>query len=934
MKKLLTIFMTIFFVNMGISCVSAEAEPVKIPGGNSLERITALGMLTGQISEKNVTRGEFAHMVSNMLKLSAVKYESETGMFKDIAKEDEIYGAAVLLASGGVIDTGYFEPDRPVTYSEAAKMVAAGLGYTPEANAKGGYPSGYIVTVQSRNIIKKAHVKRADAFLAAEEAADIISDAMTAPLMVSKNYGTNPEYTADKDRTALSEYHGISYTDAVIETIGDTAIADSRGVREERIKADGILYDVDGGVPNGFLGCRARIYYKTESDDVKEAVYAEIKDGQNFMLEITEDMIDSASGSSLLYEGENGRRKSIGLNGLKLVLNGRPTDLAEADIADADAVRFIDNNGDLNYDVALIDRKDTYFVKMFNSDERRIYDKYGNSSVCIDNAADDTTVYITDRTGNPTDYYAIKENTVVRVAASADNKRFEAVVSDVVKTGVLNGVSDDDEITADGISYKVSKHAAVRAKLGELSVGKKYDFYLDDLNRVAGFKISSDEIYGYVLRGAVKNGLADVCELKVLTAKNKFEVYKTAASVRFDGTVLKSGEKIVSAFGTDSNGRFLRQPVRYKLNENNEITYIDTEKRGASEDVNAEDGFGCDTLTRYAEFQGGKFIKDPLVFGSIKFGAEDYTQHPIKVTKKTPVFCVPPLTADDETAADEINYYATNAMYFDNFKDYNKNAATGTGIEAYDLTRERLAGMLVYYTNDVSAEPIKDTTPITVFEKITYAADRDGEPQRYLNGWQTGNYIQIPIRDGFEFTKRYKTETGEVESTVKLGDIIRCGIDSEGKINDYEKVFSLRDEDDPKYVLRYNETDSKEAPQKNPSLIAVSTDSYSANGHMNPVVWNTSEEFTARYRVVFGTLAERNGSHIVVEVPKEDGTSSILVSDVQKYNAIKIDEEKERIYMPDLAEFMPKSAVGDGASRVIIYMEKGTPKTVVLVKRK
>ena len=72
----------------------------------------------------------------------------------------------------------------------------------------------------------------------------------------------------------------------------------------------------------------------------------------------------------------------------------------------------------------------------------------------------------------------------------------------------------------------------------------------------------------------------------------------------------------------------------------------------------------------------------------------------------------------------------------------------------------------------------------------------------------------------------------------------------------------------------------------------------------------------------------------MVEVPKEDGTSSILVSDVQKYNAIKIDEEKERIYMPDLAEFMPKSAVGDGASRVIIYMEKGTPKTVVLVKRK
>ena len=62
-----------------------------------------------------------------------------------------------MATQQGVINgdpEGTFRPEDPVLYEEAVKMVVAALGYTPVANQRGAYPTGYIVVASQENILK------------------------------------------------------------------------------------------------------------------------------------------------------------------------------------------------------------------------------------------------------------------------------------------------------------------------------------------------------------------------------------------------------------------------------------------------------------------------------------------------------------------------------------------------------------------------------------------------------------------------------------------------------------------------------------------------------------------------------------------------------------------------------------------------------------
>ena len=320
------------------------------------------------------------------------------------------------------------------------------------------------------------------------------------------------------------------------------------------------------------------------------------------------------------------------------------------------------------------------------------------------------------------------------------------------------------------------------------------------------------------------------------------------------------------------------------------------------------------------------------MFGAETYYVEDNTQYNVRMTAKTPVFCVPPLNATEEQIKDEKNYCVSNIRIFKNYSTYKENTATGERVDAYDLNENWTAGLLVYYTRKTTAEPITDKTSITVVQEVISGLDSEGNPQSYLTGFQAGNYISVPIQERFEtLTKEYYTEDGTVTSTVRFGDVIRFSLDSQGKIDDYEKVFSLTDEDNPQYVKWGNEVNSVNTAQNNPSLLAWS-EGYTQNGYCTPFIYKAKEVFEAEYRVVFGTLKERVGNNIVLSVGGEKPMT--IVGDIQRYNVLVVDEERQEMYMPDLNEFQPESAVGaENAAQILMHTSKGSSRTVVLVKR-
>lgn len=55
---------------------------------------------------------------------------------------------------------GTFRPDADITYQEAVTILVRALGYEPQAQAKGGYPTGYLVTASDIGLTKAFQVCR------------------------------------------------------------------------------------------------------------------------------------------------------------------------------------------------------------------------------------------------------------------------------------------------------------------------------------------------------------------------------------------------------------------------------------------------------------------------------------------------------------------------------------------------------------------------------------------------------------------------------------------------------------------------------------------------------------------------------------------------------------------------------------------------------
>lgn len=104
---------------------------------------------------KSVTRAEMAAIVCRMLGETDNLTTAET--FLDVPpthwSNAYISRAAELEIINGY-GNGNFGPSDPVTYEQAVAMVVRAIGGEPEAQAAGGYPTGYLAVVQEYGLLE------------------------------------------------------------------------------------------------------------------------------------------------------------------------------------------------------------------------------------------------------------------------------------------------------------------------------------------------------------------------------------------------------------------------------------------------------------------------------------------------------------------------------------------------------------------------------------------------------------------------------------------------------------------------------------------------------------------------------------------------------------------------------------------------------------
>lgn len=241
MKNLSKVLAVVLAFAMALSMVSFAAYSDIEAGADCEEAVTvlsSLGILSGYQDgtfkpEATITRAEFASVVIRMLGYGDIAGGGSV-VFTDVPADHWANGVIALAASQGIISgygDGRFGPEDPVNYEQAIAMVVRALGYTPMADANGGYPGGYQVVASSKGILAGT-VGAPGTPANRGTVAQFVYNSLTVPMMEQTSFGTDTEYKPVKK--LILNNHGVTKFEAVV----DNTSASSASVKAGKIVVD------------------------------------------------------------------------------------------------------------------------------------------------------------------------------------------------------------------------------------------------------------------------------------------------------------------------------------------------------------------------------------------------------------------------------------------------------------------------------------------------------------------------------------------------------------------------------------------------------------------------------------------------------------------------------------------------------------------------
>lgn len=194
MKKIISSILALTFIlTTTISALGAD------PTAEQLADLKKYNIFSGDADgnlrlEDSITRAEAAKMICTILCYPADAKESS---FPDVAPGHWAVGYIETAKNAGIVsgdESGNFRPSDPVTNEEYLKMIVSALGFNPMAEARGGYPAGYVTIAHTYGLTKDMQfevgvpAKRGDVAVITHRAIDM-------PIMQQTGFGSQVEYS-------------------------------------------------------------------------------------------------------------------------------------------------------------------------------------------------------------------------------------------------------------------------------------------------------------------------------------------------------------------------------------------------------------------------------------------------------------------------------------------------------------------------------------------------------------------------------------------------------------------------------------------------------------------------------------------------------------------------------------------------------------------
>jgi len=749
-KRIINLVLCFAILSMCIvpSCVFSD----EVTGEYELGVMKALGIIDESVNAADtITRG---NILDVMLKLANnTDSDSTVQIYKDVDSQSiyasNVYAATQMGIISGSTD-GNFYPDLLVNSANAVKMLVYIMGYGKKAEATGGYPGGYLGVASSIGM----EVTGGDNLTMGELSVMIYSilDAQTAEISLIGADGT-VSFTPGKtllENMDMQRYEGVFCANSVENIYGKSVPGEGRIVVGNKTILTEKAYDE-------LFGCYVNAYTRNDNKDRASLLYMEAVDTNTIKAAYT-DVVNSTSVISdncALIQGEKDTKiKEYKLESDVCILyNGFVSDVFSDSIFNTDSgfITLIDNDENKKYDVVKIETGETIVSGGYSAISEVIMSKFG-SGVNISKEFQADGFKVVDSSGNTLLPENIMEWDTVTAFYTKPVEYSDRKIARVqVSNDSFNGKIEyfgNDYIGIDGKEYKISPDFISGGQLIPLDNGMTATFMLNingevfaakadmlaDINKKTGILIGFD----------MGDGLNKSISVKIYDHADEMIVADVADRLDLDGKRVTKEECYQEL---SPRGKTTRQLIRYMLNSDGKLSFVDTATQGQNESDSSLE------LVHTTDQDSYKYFSGASSFGGI-----------YNIDKDTLKFSQPKDITDDDSYLSSIS-----------LKDDGTYA-----LDVYVTNNPFVAFAIVL--NDAASSNLRESD-LYLVTKVSNVIDESEE-----------EVYKISVLGQSAVTEYYMPHEIYAENKVEAGDIICFATKNTTRINDVLIIYDLSED--------------------------------------------------------------------------------------------------------------------------------------------
>ncbi len=743
--------------SFGLQAFASRGVPVDVEGTRYEEPIQilqALDIMNGDGDGKfrpddTIKRSEVTKMAVLAMGLGdAAESAKGTSQFPDVPTDHWANGYINVATAQKLVvgyDTGYFLPDKEITYAEAMTIFVRAMGYEVYAQSKGGFPQGYIVAGSNNGLTKNVQGSNA-APISRGNVAFMTVNALETNMMEQTGFGDDAKWEVT-DKTLLEDVLEVTKAQGQVTSVEGTSLTSDMGLDKGQIKIGDKTFETAYNM-NNLLGYKVTYYAQENESGDMEVILALPEANKNKTLTVSSDLLtgitDRGSYKAVSYlKDEDASKETYATLDAEptLIYNGKyeALDYDIINISESSGkVTLLDSDTNGRYDIVFVTEYENMVVEEVTS-TNKIIDKYGRPTLKLDDENEDLSYRIM-LGGEELEVSDLMEYDVLSIAASKDELLYDIQVSRKTIEGKITGVSENG-YTIGGKKYKVASNYTE-----DLNLGTEGIFYLDVTGKIAGVdkEVTASSNYAYLLKVHTSDA-TDESTFRVFTKGGKEVTLTANEKIRFNGTAGTLSADVVEELKTGSDTN--KQLITYSLNSDGKIVSLNTAQDNTETGAVDKSKFTMNYVYENEEFNGN----------TNKIGA-------VRLTSETIIF---------DINEDNRDYKIGKLSMFEDGSNYN--------VTVFDMGEDFVAKAIVVTDSNLQTNA---ESSIAVVDSIISATNEDDEITDLMTAFKDGKEIEIYAETAGILVK------GDNEK-LEAGDIIQYVTNAEGEITNIRVLFDV-----------------------------------------------------------------------------------------------------------------------------------------------